>query len=62
MFKRLILGEHAWLFIAAAFATAAAIFLTMVWQALRMKRPQAERFADLPFNSDSAAARHDPSA
>ena len=61
MFKRLILGAYADVFVILAFATAATIFLTMVWQALRMSRDQTHRFSELPFNSDRVQARHDSS-
>lgn len=62
MFKRLILGDYAAIFIIVAFATAATIFLSFVWHALRMNRDLANRFAQLPFDSDTDAERHDPAA
>jgi len=62
MFKRLILGGYAEILVIIAFATAATIFLSFLWHAMGMKREQADRFANLPFNSDSDDVRHDPSA
>jgi len=61
MFKRLILGEYAAATAIVAFAVTAAIFFWFVWRAAHMQRSQSDRFANLPFNSDSDAARHDPS-
>lgn len=60
MFRRLILEDSATIFSIVAFVTAAVIFLFITWRALRMPRPQIERFANLPFNSESASAHHDP--
>ena len=62
MFKRLIFEDSAALFTIAAFVTAVSIFVTISWRALRMKRPQIERFAHLPFITETPAARHDPAA
>jgi len=59
MFKRLILEESATLFTLVAFLTASTIFLTIGWRALRMKRPQLARFENLPFATETPAARHD---
>jgi hypothetical protein len=59
MFKRLILEESATLFTLVAFITAASIFLTIGWRALRMKRPQLARFENLPFATETPSARHD---
>lgn len=62
MFRRLILEDSAALFTIVAFITAVSIFVTISWRALRMKRPQLERFAQLPFAIATPAARHDADA
>ena len=61
MFKRLILEDSAAIFVLTAFVTAATIFITISWRALRMPRSQVEKFAQLPFTADSDD-RHDPHA
>ena len=61
MFKRLILEDASAIYVLTAFVTAATIFITISWRALRMSRAQVEKFAQLPFTTD-AAERHDPSA
>ena len=61
MFKRLLLDDTATLFTLVAFVTAAVIFVAIAWRAVRMPRAQVDRFANLPFNSDTAAAHHDDS-
>jgi hypothetical protein len=58
MFKRLLLDDSAAIMTIVAFATASVIFIAIAWRAIRMSRAQSDRFANLPFNSDSAA-RHD---
>ncbi|MCW5548627.1 MAG: hypothetical protein KIT44_06650 [Opitutaceae bacterium] len=60
MFKRLILEDYAALFTVGAFIVAVTIYLTMLWRAVRMPRGQTERFARLPFESESS--RHDERA
>jgi hypothetical protein len=62
VFKRLIFEDSAALFTIAAFITAVSIYVTIGWRALRMKRAQIERFAHLPFDIETPAARHDPAA
>lgn len=62
MFKRLILEDSAALFTIIAFITAASIYLTISWRAFRMKRPQLARFENLPFATETPAARHDTDA
>ncbi len=62
MFKRLLLEDSNAVFTVVAFITAAAIYLTISWRAFRMKRPQLERFENLPFASETPAARHDHAA
>lgn len=59
MFRRLILEDTAALYTIAAFITASSIYGAFLWRALRMKRPQLERFENLPFASPTPAARHD---
>ena len=51
-------GSHA----LVAFITAASIYLTISWRALRMKRPQLERFENLPFATATPPAHHDTDA
>ncbi len=62
MFRRLVLDDHAQLFLIVAFATAAAIFAFVVWRAVRMPRSQVDHFAHLPFDSDADLPRHDDTA
>ena len=59
MFKRLIFDDSAALFTLVAFITAVSIFVSIGWRALRMKRPQIERFENLPFATATPAAHHD---
>ncbi|MDO8544218.1 MAG: hypothetical protein Q7S40_27585 [Opitutaceae bacterium] len=59
MFRRLVLEDSAALFTIVAFITALSIYVTITWRAVRMKRPQIERFAQLPFDTDTPSARHD---
>jgi hypothetical protein len=62
MFHRLLLEDSAALFTIVAFITAASIFLTISWGALRMKRPQLARFENLPFTPETPSDRHDTDA
>ena len=62
MFKRLVLEDSSSLYVIIAFATAATIFITIAWRAIRMPRAQVEHFAQLPFTVDSASRPHDPHA
>lgn len=59
MFKRLILEDSASLYVIVAFFTAATIFVTLTWRALRMSRAQVERFARLPFPANPDDSRHE---
>jgi len=59
MFKRLLLDDSAALFTVVAFLTAASIYIAVGWRALRMKRPQTDHFANLPFATETPAARHE---
>ena len=56
MFRRLVFENYAALFTLAAFITAVSIYLMITWRALRMKRPQIERFENLPFEIETPAA------
>lgn len=56
MFSRVIFADTAVLFGLAAFVTAFSIFVTFAWRALRMKKPQLERFEHLPFNVPTPSA------
>lgn len=59
MFRRLILEDSAAIFTITAFVTAVSIYVAIGWRALRMKRPQIERFENLPFATATPSARHD---
>ena len=59
MFQRLILQDSARLYTIAAFAVAASIFVAVAWRAVRMRRSQLERFANLPFETATPASQHD---
>jgi hypothetical protein len=62
MFHRLVFENSAAFFTVAAFLTAASIYLMIAWRAFRMKRPQIERLANLPFATATPPARHDATA
>jgi hypothetical protein len=59
MFRRLVFENSAALFTIVAFITAASIYVAFAWRALRMKRPQVERFENLPFATSTPSARHE---
>jgi hypothetical protein len=59
MFRRLVFENTAAIFTIVAFFTAVSIYVAMTWRALRMKRPQVEKFENLPFATATPAARHD---
>jgi hypothetical protein len=59
MFRRLVFENSAALFTIVAFITAASIYVMFAWRAMRMKRPQVARFENLPFETDTPAARHE---
>jgi hypothetical protein len=59
MFRRLVFENSAALFTIVAFITAASIYLSFAWRALRMKRGQVARFENLPFETDTPAAGHE---
>lgn len=50
MFKRLLFDHWVAIFPLVAFITAASIYATISWCALRMKRTQVDQLANLPFN------------
>lgn len=59
MFKRLLLDAPTVICVTVAFVTAATIFVSFAWRAIRMPRAQVDRFAHLPFGPDD---RPDPSS
>lgn len=59
MFRRLVLEETAALYTIVAFITAASIYVTFAWRALRMKRPQVAHFENLPFETPTPPARRE---
>jgi hypothetical protein len=60
MFRRLVLEHTTAIVTIAAFLTAASIYAAVVWRALRMKRPQLDRLAQIPFEDETRpASRHD---
>jgi hypothetical protein len=59
MFQRLVLQDSAALYTIAAFAVAASIFTAVAWRALRMRQPQSDRFAQLPFETATPASQHE---
>ncbi len=62
MFRRLVFENTAALFTLVAFFTAASIYVSIAWRAIRMKRPQVERLENLPFATATPSARHDTDA
>lgn len=56
MFRRLVFENSAAFFTIVAFISALSIYLMIAWRALRMKRPQIERFENLPFETETPAA------
>jgi hypothetical protein len=59
MFQRLILQDSAVLYTVAAFSVAASIFVAVAWRALRMRRSQVDRFAQLPFETATPASQYE---
>ena len=57
MFRRLFLEDWMSVFTLVAFVTALSVYVTITYRALRMRRPQIERFASLPFQDESVADR-----
>ena len=56
MFRRLVFENTAAIFTIVAFITAASIYVTFAWRAIRMKRPQVARFENLPFETPTPAS------
>lgn len=54
MFRRLFFENWVSLFSLIAFITAASVYLTIFFRALRMKRVQIDRFARLPFENETS--------
>ncbi len=61
MFRRLVFEDSAAFFTLAAFITASSIYLSIAWRAIRMKRPQVERFENLPFETETPSTQRDRS-
>jgi hypothetical protein len=60
MFRRLLFENWVSIFTLVAFITSASIYVSFAWRALRMKRPQLDRLAHLPFGETSLEDRpHD---
>ena len=60
MFDRFVSGGSAEFITIIAFLFATSIFVAISWRAVRMKRPQVEHFANLPFTTATPAASHEP--
>lgn len=56
MFRRLLFENWVSLFSLIAFITAASVYVTIFYRAIRMKRGQIERFSQLPFENETAAS------
>ncbi len=61
MFHRLIFDDWVVVFPLVAFITATAVYVSLTWSAVRMRRGQIDHFANLPFNDQPVrpAAHHD---
>lgn len=62
MFRRLLIEDTTAIVTIVAFAVASSIYLAFAWRALRMKRPQLSRFANLPFETATPSARNEADA
>ena len=62
MFRRLAFENTAALFTFVAFLTAVSIYVAIAWRAWRMKRPQLQHFANLPFATPTPSARNEANA
>ena len=60
MFRRLIFDHWVAIFPIAAFVTAFVVYVMFSYKALRMKRPQLDKFAQLPFNDQPETRHVDP--
>lgn len=56
MFRRLLFEDWVSLFPLIALITAGSVYATIFYRAVRMKRAQIDRFARLPFESESSAS------
>jgi len=54
MFRRLLFENWVSLFPLIAFITAGSVYATIFYRAVRMKRPQIDRMASLPFESETS--------
>lgn len=61
MFRRVILDHWVAIFPLVAFITAAVVYVVISYKALRMRRPELDRFAQLPFN-DQPPSSYDHAA
>ncbi|HSI08400.1 MAG: hypothetical protein ACAH89_14940 [Rariglobus sp.] len=52
MFRRLLFEDWVSLFPLIALITAGSVYATIFYRAIRMKRPQIDRMASLPFESE----------
>jgi hypothetical protein len=59
MFRRLLFDDWVMIFPLVAFVTAASIYATLTWRALRMRRAQIEHFAHLPFENETTVSLHE---
>jgi hypothetical protein len=53
MFRRLFFEDWVSLFPLIALITAGSVYATIFYRAIRMKRPQIDRMASLPFASET---------
>lgn len=56
MFRRLLFENWISLFSLIAFITAASVYVTIFYRAIRMKRAQIDRFSNLPFESENSVS------
>jgi hypothetical protein len=59
MFDHVVYGDSAKVITMVAFAAAFSIFVTISWRAVRMKRPQIDHLANLPFSTATPEAAHE---
>lgn len=60
MLERIVTGNAEAICLVASLVIAASIFVAVAWRALRMKRPDVGRFAQLPFETPTPAASRRP--
>ena len=56
MFRRLFFEDWVSLFPLIALITAASVYVTIFYRAVRMKRPQIDRMASLPFEAENSVS------